>query len=361
MKILYGVQGTGNGHISRATAVSAALARYPDTEITWLVSGRPRDAVAAVAHRCLWRRGLTFAARDGRVGYLNTLVTNNFLKFCSDVRNLHIDEYDCVLTDFEPVVAWSGRRNGLRVTGISHQYAFLYPVPGHGGNLIGRGVIRYFAPASRTLGLHWHHFGYPILPPVLDLDGHVRGEVIDNKVVVYLPFEDQDKVIALLRAVDTHEFYVYGSGLEHCDTCNIHTRALSRDGFKKDLVSADSVICNTGFELISECLSLGVRVLTKPLAQQTEQLSNARALEELEYATVVYSLTSHNISEWLQKDDVVQIDFPRVHEAVADWLVMGQCESNEELASRLWQDVRVRRTTGEEISAPTKIQLPTNR
>ncbi len=43
MRILYGVQATGNGHISRARAMAKALSAYPDLKVTWLFSGRPKE------------------------------------------------------------------------------------------------------------------------------------------------------------------------------------------------------------------------------------------------------------------------------------------------------------------------------
>ncbi|WP_275451435.1 glycosyltransferase family protein, partial [Photobacterium sanctipauli] len=42
MKILYGVQGTGNGHISRAREMARALASQ-GAEVDYLFSGRPAD------------------------------------------------------------------------------------------------------------------------------------------------------------------------------------------------------------------------------------------------------------------------------------------------------------------------------
>lgn len=67
--------------------------------------------------------------------------------------------------------------------------------------------------------------------------------------------------------------------------------------FKSDLASARGVVCNCGFELISECLHWRKPVLTRPLAKQMEQLSNGAALETLHYATVMRQidnkLTAH--------------------------------------------------------------------
>ena len=60
--------------------------------------------------------------------------------------------------------------------------------------------------------------------------------------------------------------------------------------FKLDLRASAGVICNAGFELISECLQWGKPVLTRPLAGQMEQRSTAEALRQLGYATVLGKL-----------------------------------------------------------------------
>lgn len=348
MKILYGVQGTGNGHISRANAMAKALERYPDVEVTWLYSGRRREELFGVADNFLWRRGMTFATHDGRVSYARTALTNNFIRFVKDVRSLRLQDYDEVIVDYEPVSAWAARLRGVPTLGIGHQYAFEHAIPTQGDSAFSRTVMRYFAPASDGLGLHWHHFGQPILPPIVDLEGEQRSVIEANKVVVYLPFEDQAKVIRLLRNVVSHEFYVYGPGLEHADTCNVHTRPLARQGFKRDLVTAESVVCNAGFELISECLALGIRVLAKPLARQIEQLANAQALIELDYAKVIYELSTPAIYRWLTEGEYVHVNYPEVHNCLAKWLVQGRRESRDELARLLWDRVEVqrRRTPG---------------
>ena len=73
MKILYGVQATGQGHISRARAMASALQQH-DVEVTWLFSGRSAERLFDMEpfgdfeHR----RGLTFATRAGNIRYLET-------------------------------------------------------------------------------------------------------------------------------------------------------------------------------------------------------------------------------------------------------------------------------------------------
>jgi uncharacterized protein (TIGR00661 family) len=49
------------------------------------------------------------------------------------------------------------------------------------------------------------------------------------------------------------------------------------------LYDCAGVISNAGFELASECLQLGKKILAKPLHVQMEQISNATALKQLGY------------------------------------------------------------------------------
>lgn len=56
MKILYSVQGTGNGHISRASAMYEAFRSYPDLQIEWLLSGRDASEGCGAITDFSWRR-----------------------------------------------------------------------------------------------------------------------------------------------------------------------------------------------------------------------------------------------------------------------------------------------------------------
>lgn len=343
MRILYGVQGTGNGHITRAIAMTESMADMPGIEIDVLVSGRPPEMLPIRAHQFLWRDGLTFITSAGRLNILETAISNNIPRMLRDISTLDIANYDLIVTDFEPVVAWASKLRGRQTIGIGHQYAFRHTVPMRGEDMLNKTIMRYFAPAKHCVGLHWHHFDQPILPPIVDMEVDEQRVVQHNKVVVYLPFEDAGHVIGLLRKLGDHEFYIYHPKLEDRDEGHLHLRQTSRTTFNQDLMSCNAVICNTGFELISECLALGIRVFTRPLAGQVEQLSNGAALSALEYATVSDNLFLPSIEKWLKCSSAVRITYPRVQDCLARWLVGGAAESVEELAEKMWRDVEVRR------------------
>ena len=170
MRILYGVQATGQGHISRARAMAEALSHYP-VEVTWLFSGREREKLFDMGPfgDFLHCRGLTFTTRNGGISHLRTALDNNVPRFLRDVWQLDVADYDLVVTDFEPVTAWAGRLRGINTIGIGHQYAFGGNAPATGDHWLSRLIMRNFAPVKTGLGLHWHDYDPHTLPPILDL------------------------------------------------------------------------------------------------------------------------------------------------------------------------------------------------
>ncbi len=299
MKILYGVQGTGQGHISRARAMAAALADYP-VQVDWLFSGRDKRDLFDMEPfaEFLHRHGLTFATQGGRIRYRRTVMNSRPLQFLSDIRDLDLSHYDLVVTDFESVTAWAARLQGVPSVGIGHQYAFGGNAPVTGDSMMSRGLMRHFAPVQRGLGLHWFPYDPGILPPILDLteQGNDSGDFFQ----VYLPFEDQQEVTCWLNQFGNYRFHQYSAQVEDGAVGNVLLRKANIKGFKKDLAACRGVICNSGFELLSECLQLGKAALTKPLAGQMEQLSNALALEKLGYAQTMPGLDSALLDQWLR-------------------------------------------------------------
>lgn len=337
MKILYGVQGTGNGHLSRARGMAKHLGRR-GADVSYLFSGRPRgqlfDMEAFGDYQV--RQGLTFTVCDGKVSYLRTVLGNNPLRFVQDVLALDLSTYDVVLNDFEPVTAWAARLRGKPVISFGHQPAFRHNIPVCGGDWLSRTILRYFAPGDVNIGLHWHHFGQQILPPIIHFE---RDDtlVIDNRILVYLPFEEQQPLIAMLRYLPVWDFYLYAPGHVWIDDGNIHLRPLSVAGFQHDLKTSAAVICNAGFELPSEALQLGKKLLVKPLHNQMEQASNALALERLGLATVMQQVDAALIRDWLQQPNRNQpMNYPDVAEALVDWLLAGNWRDTRSLADSLW-------------------------
>lgn len=338
MKVLYGVQGTGNGHITRARMMSEKLVQA-GIDVDYIFSGRDDDYFNM---ECFgdYRRfdGLTFLTSAGSIQYLKTAKRNNLIRFWCDIKNLNVPDYDLVITDFEPISAWAAKRTGVPSLGISHQNAFRYGVPVEGANWLARTVIRNFAPADQYLGLHWHHFGYPILPPMIKTD-LVLNPVEPQKILLYLPFLQQQQCYPLFHQFPEFDFVQYHPGAQASRFGNIRCTPPSRSGFLEDFSNCAGLITNSGFGACSEAVHYGKKLLTIPLKGQMEQLSNAVALKQLGYASVSRDLTYSELETWLQQPQRNPVVFPDVAQSIVDWLQNGQVQSLDELTAEVWRQV----------------------
>lgn len=309
-------------------------------DVDYLLSGRARHELFGV--ECLGdfqhRRGLTFDVRHGRVRYLHTAMKLHLATALKDAASLKIDDYDLVISDFEPITAWASRLRRKPSLGISHQCAFRYDIPTDGDNVFARTVLRTFAPVTYCVGLHWNSFGFPIIPPLIDLDEDAvsRTTVDPGKVVVYLPFEHRDDILSFLAPFTDYRFVVY-MGVDPAQSRgHVQFRAYDKTTFHEDLLSSEGVICNAGFELPSESLHLGKRLLVKPVLGQMEQLSNAKALTALGYGHRLDTLSHDVINEWLASPAPPPRPFGDVSGGIVNWLVEGRFDDTGRLAERLW-------------------------
>ena len=342
MKIFYGVQGTGNGHITRARVMAKELFAA-GIDVTFQFTGRPADKYfdMDIFNDYQTRDGLTFNTNKGQVSYLKTALDLMPVSFFRDIRSLDFSGYDLVITDFEPITAWAARQQKKPALGIGHQYAFNFDIPRAGSDFVANRVMKYFAPAERSVGLHWHHFGQPILPPIIETPESPRS-IIKEKIIVYLPFEDQNEVVKLLSPYDKFQFHIYCPEVVESNYSHIICNPLSREGFQKDLYDCAGIISNAGFELASEALQLGKKILAKPLRSQMEQISNAAALKELGYGHTMTDLNERSVIEhWLQENHAVHLTYPNVAKLLVQWIQEGMQPMDADYIESIWSSVDV--------------------
>lgn len=344
MNILYGVQATGNGHISRSREMIKALRARGHT-VRALLTGRDPAQ--------LWdmddfqpfdtRPGLTFVSRCGRVDYLATMRGLNLPRFYRDIREYDATGYDLAIVDYEPVTSRIARRRRIPCIGVGHQYAFWDSrVPRTKGDPLARWVFRNFAPVDIPIGLHWHHFGAAILPPIVPPQPKDLPPTIPGKILVYLGFESAEAVTKLLEPITEAEFFVYAGVPAPVDQGNLHLRPFSRDGFLADLHSCVGIISNAGFELTSEAIAAGKKLLVKPLAGQMEQGSNGLAMSMLNIGTVMHKLDPAVLRKWLALPTPEPAIYPDVPGMIADWIGRGGGHGDlATLSANVWAATRL--------------------
>ncbi len=86
MKILYGVQGTGNGHITRAMTLIPILKKYATVDV--LLSGFSYDLSLPFPVTYQFK-GLSFCfGKKGGIDYFKTYKKNKLKRFLNEVKQL---------------------------------------------------------------------------------------------------------------------------------------------------------------------------------------------------------------------------------------------------------------------------------
>ena len=125
MKVLYAIQGTGNGHLSRAKEVIPALLNRVEVDI--LLSGTQADVTLPFDVKYNLK-GLSFYfGKKGGVDFYKTFKNNHVRRFLKEVRNCPVENYDLVINDFEPVSAWACKLKNVNCISLSHQSSLLSP------------------------------------------------------------------------------------------------------------------------------------------------------------------------------------------------------------------------------------------
>ena len=336
MRILYGVQGTGNGHLARARAMAPAL-QSAGIDVDYVFSGRPEQDyfdMGIFGQHVRYYRGLTFVTEQGRLKKAKTLLHSSFLQVAIDSLSLDLKPYDLIISDFEPITAWAALVKGRKCLGISHQSAFSYAIPKMKGYLPEKMIMRFFAPTRHRIGLHWHAFNQPILPPIVEKHRLVPSK--SKKILVYMGFENISDIIAFVSGFSDYQFIIYAKVKETQQLGHVTVCPLSHEGFHRDLEDCEGVMSNAGFELSSECLLLGKKLLIKPLLGQYEQESNALALQHLKRATIIDALDQAILEKWLKAPPHQPINYPDVPAQLAAWIKQGCPSSIGELSNQLW-------------------------
>lgn len=352
MKLLYGVQGTGNGHIARARIMAAALAQRSDIDVDFVFSGRAPEKYFDMDVFGKYRTltGLSFVTKGGKVDKWATVRQANLHQFAKDVKAFDVSSYDLLINDFEPVTAWAARRNNLPSISISHQAAFSYNVPKSGNTIFDSLLVKLFAPTQLQLGVHWYHFNQPIIPPfVADKPAiaPARGHVL-----VYLPFEEVEDIQQMLEPLSDQAFECFHPNISEVkEEGHIRWNPTSKKHFQRALQHCNGVIANGGFELSSEALQLGKKLLIKPLHGQFEQLSNVLTLNKLDLCQTLFQLDTDIVEEWLEAPENEAISFPDDPTILIDWLKNGDFSDIQSLCDALWKNVHYGDKTRERLLA----------
>lgn len=306
MKILYGIQLNGNGHITRSVELINQL-RNKGYQVDVISSGSNSNLELPFEHRHF--EGLSIFCSDlGSIDWSKTIKYANLIKLVRDSM-LDVREYDLVISDFEPISAWSAKRCRVKSIGIANQYSLLSEKVPKVKGYFSLKFIRNFAPCDKYIALSYKKFDDFIYQPFIS-DYFLSIKPKDKKFfLIYLPSYNLEYLIEELSKFNNYKWRIYSNEIASVKIKNIEVVGLNKEGFQKDLMNCSGVITASGFSTTSEALILNKKLWSIPLENQYEQLSNSLLLNEIGIFTD--KLDRNNISKWIEEYE--KIDYKWVN------------------------------------------------
>jgi uncharacterized protein (TIGR00661 family) len=327
VKILYAIQGTGNGHLTRAEDVIPILADYGQLDL--FVSGSQADVKLPYPVKYKSKGLSFFFGTSGGINFLKTFKQNSSKEVYKEIKKFPIETYDLVINDFEPISAWACRKRDVPCVGLSHQSALLsahVPKPKQ-MDPVGEWLLHNYAPTNGNVSFHFEAYDSNIFTPVIRKGiRECKNETADH-YTVYLPAYDDRKLVPLLARIPNVKWQIFSKHAKksyHIGKLSVYP--VNKEKFAESMTSAKGILCGAGFETPAETLFLNKKLLVVPMKSQLEQDYNAASLKRMG-VPVIKKLRKRNLGEiisWLETDERVTVDYKNITaEAVAKAVALG--------------------------------------
>jgi len=314
MQILYAIQGTGNGHITRSLSIIKELQKKANIDV--LLSGIHNEIKLPIDVNYNYR-GLGFVfGQNGGINYTQTFKQNKLSTLFSEIKSLPIQRYDLVISDFEPVSIWAAERAGIPSIGISNQASILNPKiakPRHPLSLT-RLFMENYALSDFHIGLHYESADTMIETPIIRDEIRNGSNTNEGFGLVYLPFYSDEIIFQSLSNIAECNWVVFSKHSKQAyKRGNIQFEPIDAKLFTDKLLACNLVISAAGFGTTSEALHLGKKLVVIPMKNQYEQKFNAYTLKRFgvsELKTILAPDAVQIIREALNSKNPIKMDYP---------------------------------------------------
>jgi uncharacterized protein (TIGR00661 family) len=327
MKVLYAIQGTGNGHVSRAREVVPILKKMCDTDV--FLSGSNTNLLLPfeVNYRS---KGLSFEySSKGGLDYLKTLRKLEPKRILKEIRDFPVEKYDLIINDFEFISAHAGKRKHVPVMAFSHQVALLSeftPKPS-GINPAGNFILEHYAPSQYAVGLHFRAYDDYIFTPVIRKEVRSLQSRDMGHYTVYLPAVGDREITDILQLIPEIKWEVFSRNAKYPSIeKNVSIRPVQNDQFLRSFETCTGILTGAGFETPSEALFLNKKLFVIPIKGQYEQYFNAEALRHFG-VPVADKFGLHILPQlirWIERPQDIPVHFPDITEKLIEKMLFDQ-------------------------------------
>ncbi|KGL63161.1 glycosyltransferase family protein [Polaribacter sp. Hel1_85] len=324
MRILYAIQGTGNGHLTRAKEIIPILKQKGELDI--LISGNENNLELGFKVKYNLK-GLNFTfGKKGGIDFWQSFKKMKLRRFYNEIKRLPIKDYDLIINDFEPVSAWAAKLNNVNIISLSHQNAVLDSAsPKYGKYKFEKYILKYYAPSKVRFGFHFKPYSSATFTPIIRKK--IRTIKTSNKghITVYLPSYKVEKIVKILSKIPIVKWHIFSKETNSLIfKKNIIIYPINEFDFIKSISSSSGVLCGAGFETPSEALYLKKRLMVIPMKNQYEQQCNALALKEMG-VSVMKKLSRNRvpkIAKWIHSNTITEVAYPDTTEEIIEAILL---------------------------------------
>jgi len=305
MKILYSVQATGNGHISRAHQLYPYLTEIGDVDI--MLSGSNATLKMDIPVKYTSKGMSLFYSKCGGLDYFKTIKAFNLFRILKDAKDLPVENYDLIINDFDHITSRACKIKNVPSVQFGHQASFMSdatPRPQQ-KSIFGELILKKYAPATKYVGLHFERYDDFIFPPVIK-DTFIQAKPQDHgHITVYTPAYQTECIEQIFREIAPKEVHWF---LPHITKPyvdgNIHYFPVSQQYFNDSMIHCHGLVTGGGFETPAEALYLGKKLLVIPIKGQYEQQCNAAALQKrgITKLDILDNSTKTTFFDWFKED-----------------------------------------------------------
>ena len=314
MKVLYAIQGTGNGHLSRARDIIPSLQKN-NIELDLLVSGTQADIKLPYPVKYQLSGWSFIFGKKGGVDMWRTYAKTNSARIKKEIKSVSVAAYDLVINDFEPISAWACKAKNLPCIALSHQAAVLSrhaPKPKQKDHL-GKLILEKYAPSTTQYGFHFKAYDDRIFTPIIRQDIRSTTRTLGEHYTVYLPSYSDEKLLKMLSQIKDVKWQVFSKhNQKEIFSNNITISPITNEAFVNSMANSKGVLCGAGFETPAEALHMQKKLLVIPMKGQYEQQCNAAALKEMGVPVVKSLKLKHldKIKSWIDTNTKLDVHYP---------------------------------------------------
>ena len=318
MKILFGVQTEGNGHITQCIATKQYL-QSQGIEVTTAFAAKKKRGLPKYftdEFNVIDYNGFDFVFDNvGRVVIWKTILNNtfelprlivSFIKICTIIQK---EKPDAIFNYYEPLVGLTALFfKNIKYVSFGHQYAMdsaIYPrINGYIVQKLFLSIINKITSIrAKIVALSYYEFNDTTMivsPPILRAESYSISDKKEDFVLVYLMNEDMlPQLISQAKKYPDINIQCFTKLTKQYDELpNLKLFNLDGKLFQEKMKVCKSVVCSGGFETSAEAIYQNKPLLMIPMPNHYEQHANCNDAYLNSYAIYSESIDLSKIPKY---------------------------------------------------------------